>query len=100
LKRVVISGIKTLLLNLKLIASLHAEPADGDNPSAGPLVTLLASLPNPVVEPGGQEVPHVLATGRGLGSVASQVPFALLLPCQTALTAALGLPTAEPVLTQ
>ncbi len=96
----VISGIKALLLNLGLIASLHAEPADGDNPSAGPLVTLLASLPNPLVEAGGQEVPHVQATDKRLGGVASQVPLALPLPGQTALTAALGLRTAEPVLTQ
>ena len=99
----VISGIKALLLSLGLVASLRAaEPAAGDDVSAGPLLTLLALPPNPAAAAGGQDVPPppVPATGGDLGGGASQVPSAVPLPNATAPAAAQGSPTAAPVAAQ
>ena len=83
LNRMVISGIKALMLSLGVVASLRAaEPAAGDDVSAGPSLTLLPLPPNPEGAVGGQDVPSppVPATGGGLGGGASQVPSAVPLP--------------------
>src|SRR5208337_746451 len=102
LNRMVISGIKALVLSLGLVASLRAaEPAAGDDAFAGPSPTLLPLPPNPEAAAGGQEVPPppVLgpAIGRDLGGGASQVPSAVPLPNATAPAAAQGSPPAAPV---
>ena len=103
MNRLVISGIKALLLSLGLIASLRAaQAADGDDDSVGPLVTLLASLPNPVaaksqeVPPPPPPVPAVPTTGNDAGGAPSQVPSAVPLPSQTAPAAGQGSSTPAP----
>ncbi len=77
MNRMVISGIKALVLSLGLVASLRAaEPAAGDDAFAGPSLTLLPLPPNPEAAAGGQEVPpapvpaigrDLFGTGRGQG---------------------------------
>ncbi|MGA7502145.1 MAG: hypothetical protein WBX00_36090, partial [Isosphaeraceae bacterium] len=117
MNRMVIAGIKALVLSLGLVASLRgAEPAAGDDVSAGPSLTLLPLPPpllplpppllplppNPAAAAGGQDVPPppVPATGGDLGGGASQVPSAVPLPNATAPAAAQGSPTAAPVAAQ
>lgn len=110
MNRMVISGIKALMLSLGVVASLRAaEPAAGDDVSAGPSLTLLPLPPpllplppNPAAAAGGQDVPPppVPATGGDLGGGASQVPSAVPLPNATAPAAAQGSPTAAPVAAQ
>jgi general secretion pathway protein D len=99
LNRMVISGIKALMLSFGLAASLRAaEPAPGDDVSAGHL-TLLSPLPNPEAAAGGQDVPSppVPATGGDSASGAGQVPSAVPLPNSTAPAAAQGSPPAAPM---
>ncbi len=79
----VISGIRSLFLGLGLVASLGVtEPATGDDLSAGPLLTLLASPPYRSTGTGDQDVPPppVPAIGGNTASDAAQIPSAAPLP--------------------